>query len=180
MNKKIKIIKNIKELQSFLKNHDLFNFKYFFITMTFNHEILKTTTEEEREEKILNFLLKNFSFFVVNKDYGKEEKREHYHAIVRSNFLTLEELKKIKINMYFRYGINLNNYKLGYITYFLIGKKWRFKNDTNQEKIREHLSNHFFKETTKKSNVYYYENRYNKTQEIENLKNFKKLSSRNN
>lgn len=56
-----------------------------FITLTFNDDILGTTTEKTRRRYVSRYLKDNCSCYVANIDYGSGKGREHYHAVVSND-----------------------------------------------------------------------------------------------
>jgi len=54
-----------------------------FLTLTFNDDTMAKTTQEERRNLVLDYLKKTMCPFVGNIDFGKENEREHYHAVIR-------------------------------------------------------------------------------------------------
>lgn len=71
----------------------------YFVTMTFNEEYLNSTTEKQRETDIKQSLNKNSTMYIANKDFGKENGREHYHALVCN--LSSKALKTYRKDMGF-------------------------------------------------------------------------------
>ncbi len=68
----------------------------FFITFTFSDEYLPISTEEYlTQQYVFDCLLANqVSSFVANTDYGKENGRFHWHAVVQSQHDIKHELWK--------------------------------------------------------------------------------------
>ena len=68
-----------------------------FLTITFSDETLATTTFETRRLYVKRFLKEvSPSFYVANLDYGSENGREHYHAIIKG---------RIDYSKWYKYGI---------------------------------------------------------------------------
>ena len=65
----------VRELGTYQDN------KMVFFTLTFNDEDLKNTNKETRRKYVERFLKENSISYVANIDYGKENGREHYHAL---------------------------------------------------------------------------------------------------
>lgn len=61
--------------------YDSYN-SLFFVTLTFNDECLKGTNEKTRHSYVSRFLNANFRDYYANVDYGTQNEREHYHAVV--------------------------------------------------------------------------------------------------
>lgn len=53
-----------------------------FLTFTFTDKALQTTSENTRYQGVVRWLKANCEDYVANIDFGKENGREHYHAIV--------------------------------------------------------------------------------------------------
>lgn len=54
----------------------------YFVTLTFTDEELKNTSPDTRRQKVRRFLNAHCVEYVANKDFGKKNHREHYHAVV--------------------------------------------------------------------------------------------------
>lgn len=52
-----------------------------FVTLTFSNETLDRTDETTRRKRVNEFL-RPYSCYCFNLDYGKQNEREHYHALV--------------------------------------------------------------------------------------------------
>lgn len=65
-----------------------------FLTLTFNDEILASTSQETRRRYVTRLLKRYCSKYVANIDFGKENGREHYHAIVQCDKENAEMVKK--------------------------------------------------------------------------------------
>lgn len=66
-----------KHLIYLLKRPDL---KCFFLSLTFNNDALQLKPDSRKQA--IRRLLQKFSDYVLNIDYGSENEREHYHAVV--------------------------------------------------------------------------------------------------
>lgn len=111
-----------------------------FITCTFNDFCLNNTTSDERRLKVRLFL-KCFGCYVGNIDFGIENNREHYHAVVCGTVTT--ELRELYYKLF--YGSNINFQKI------TTSKK-------SAEKLAKYvakLTNHALKETTKRQSLLY-------------------------
>lgn len=62
------------------------NLDSYFLTLTFDDETL-LLDKKTRRKYVQRFLKENCANYVANIDYGKKNKREHYHAIVCCNDL---------------------------------------------------------------------------------------------
>ena len=109
-----------------------------FLTLTFSQQTLDNTTTHERRKAVVRFLKTCSSSYVANIDFGKDNEREHYHAIVLTNSVNYKEWNKFGI-------IN--------------GERIRLKGDNkDSERLSKYitkLTNHAIKETTKRNAVIY-------------------------
>lgn len=83
----------------------------FFLTLTFNNEILASTSQETRRRYVSRILKRYCSKYVANIDFGSKNGREHYHAIVECD----KESAKMLKNAWFR--------KCGFADFRKIGSK---------------------------------------------------------
>ena len=104
-----------------------------FLTLTFTDEVLQSTTEDTRRQYVRRFLSK-YGDFVANIDYGEENGREHYHAVLRTD-------KRVDYTDW--QGGNCD------------GKKIYNENDTALAKYICKLTNHAIKTTTKQCRILY-------------------------
>lgn len=115
-----------------------------FITMTFNNETMKKTTEETRRRYIKRFLNEQASAYILNRDYGTENKREHYHALIVAKYQNM---------------IYLQAYKLGQINILKVNQLKRYrKNNKSLEDIAKDLMIHSIKESTNNNKIIYSRN----------------------
>lgn len=122
-----------------------------FLTLTFSDEILNNTTAKTRERYIKDYLNAQSCYkYIANCDYGKDNKREHYHALIIRHNIPLMFFDSVsdynESNM-----IDFKAYKYGKITA-------SFK-DIRQINI---MVEHFIKDTTKNSKIIYSKMKYNK------------------
>lgn len=100
------------------------------LTLTFSEEVLYSTTLETRRKYVQRYLKSQSDYYLANIDFGKNTEREHYHAIVVSDFINTSE--------------------------WIYGFTWteRIKNHQDSEKklakYTSKLTNHAIKETTKR------------------------------
>lgn len=100
------------------------------LTLTFSEEVLNSTTLETRRKYVQRYLKSQSDYYLANIDFGKNTEREHYHAIVVSDFINKSE--------------------------WIYGFTWteRIKNHVDSEKklakYTSKLTNHAIKETTKR------------------------------
>lgn len=99
-----------------------------FLTLTFTDKVLESTSKDTRKRYIKRFLHSISSNYVANIDFGKQNGREHYHAIV--------QIDKVDFTTWHYGAIN--------------GKKIAFvENPIALAKYIVKLSNHALKLTTK-------------------------------
>lgn len=122
-----------KRIENMCQNGDCI-----FLTLTFNDDALKRTSQATRRQKITRFL-KQFNVpYVANIDYGKKNHREHYHAVIQA--------EKIDYKAY--YDLNLGTINGQVIKNSAVDK-------IRVSKYVAKLTNHAIKETTKRSCVIY-------------------------
>lgn len=83
----------IKEMSESYKN-------LFLLSLTFSDEVMTRTSFQTRKDYVRQWLNKNSVDYFACVDYGKENGREHYHAIVALD-LPLEEIE-IKRRKFYR------------------------------------------------------------------------------
>ena len=54
----------------------------YFVTLTFTDEVLNNTDEKTRRTYVARYLKKQVRCYYANIDYGAQNEREHYHAVV--------------------------------------------------------------------------------------------------
>lgn len=64
-----------------------------FLTIDFSPEDLSSTTEKERRRIVCEYLKENTNNYVANIDFGELKGREHYHAIIQSDFVDIHSWK---------------------------------------------------------------------------------------
>lgn len=128
--RKYRLKKAIKEI---INNH--INESYF-LTLTFNEELLSKTTKEKRLLIIKNYLNNQTDKYILNCDYGNKNKREHYHAIV------IAKDKFINFTLY--------NSKYGHI----VSRPLNLNRLQTKKSQIEILLNHALKETSE-AKIYY-------------------------
>lgn len=106
-----------------------------FLTLTFTDETLNNTSDTTRRRYIVRFLSQFNVPAIANKDFGKENGREHYHAII--------QIDKIDYSLYDYGAINGRKVVVGSET------------DLRLSKYISKLTNHAIKETTKQSRLIY-------------------------
>lgn len=88
---------NFREQRKKIQDHLEYLFKrkdyrLYFMTFTFNDQTLSTTSKETRRRKIVKTLNPCEDYF-YNIDFGAENDREHYHAVIAVNKSDKQEYK---------------------------------------------------------------------------------------
>lgn len=105
-----------------------------FLTFTFTDETLKSTNADTRRQKVRRFLSSYNCDYVANIDFGKQNGREHYHALIQCD--------KVDYNAFDYGAIN--------------GERVRSTNDfVKLAKYISKLTNHAIKDTAKGSRIIY-------------------------
>lgn len=65
-----------------------------FLTLTFSDETLKQTSAKTRRIYVSRYLKEQSAIYVANVDYGGENGREHYHALILANNVNYEPWHK--------------------------------------------------------------------------------------
>lgn len=107
-----------------------------FVTLTFTDSILQSTSPDTRKKYVKNYLASQSSTYVANIDFGKENHREHYHALVQAD--------KIKSSLW--------QNKCGAINF---KKVLSSSNPIKLAKYISKLTNHAIKETTQRNSIIY-------------------------
>lgn len=110
----------------------------YFLTFTFNNKTLSNTTEQTRLRAVKKYLNEQASEYILNRDYGTENNREHYHAIAKPKY-------KIFI---------AKNYKYGFLKIRCLYSIKQFK-ATMKETTAERLYKHAIKESVKDNKIIY-------------------------
>ena len=106
-----------------------------FLTLTFTDDTLQKTSTTTRRRYIVKYLSQFNVPCIANKDFGKENGREHYHAII--------QIDRIDYSLYDYGAINGKKVVVGSET------------DLRLSKYISKLTNHAIKETTKQSRLIY-------------------------
>lgn len=107
-----------------------------FLTLTFTDDTLKRTSTETRKKYVKNYLKSVSDYYVANIDFGRQNEREHYHAVVLGDNLDYTKW-----------------HKLGAIK----GEKIRSQG-VSEKKLGKYISkltNHAIKETTRRNAIIY-------------------------
>lgn len=109
-----------------------------FLTLTFNDETLKDTSADTRRQYVRKYLKQFNCKYVANIDFGKENHREHYHAVICAD------------------KIDLSSWRIhGNINVERVRNRNIERDNTRLSKYICKLSNHAIKETTKRSSLIY-------------------------
>lgn len=107
-----------------------------FLTLTFTNESLSNTSAITRRRYVTRYLNNFNTEFVGNKDFGKKNGREHYHAVIQA--------EKIDYSLWQHGAIK--------------GLRVRLDKNSTKERLSKYiakLTNHAIKETTKRSALIY-------------------------
>lgn len=116
----------------------LLNGACLFLTLTFNDDTLANTSEKERRVAVSRFLKQYHCSYVANIDFGANNHREHYHALINTD--------RVKYSDWHKYG-SIKGEKV---------QNRNIKEDmTKLSKYICKLSNHAIKETTRRSSLMY-------------------------
>lgn len=100
------------------------------VTLTFTDEVLNATSETTRRTYVRKFLASQSHTYMANRDFGKKNHREHFHALVACEKIDRKD---------WTYGnINFKRVKLSEDRKKTVGKLSRYL---------DKLSNHALKET---------------------------------
>lgn len=123
-----------------------------FLTFTFNDKCLNSTSASTRKTYVQRYLKNLNTLYVANIDFGKKNKREHFHAVV------------LKDKVDFKQWVNGN----------LDGERVRSTSDFG--KIAQYvakLTNHAIKETTKRCSMIYSRMTFQEFERLQYKNNFK-------
>ena len=116
-----------------------------FLTLTFNNEVLSSTSSKTRRDYVSRFLKQFGVPYVANIDFGAKNGREHYHAILCTDNIDYHLWKYGLIN-----GIKIRNDiktdEDGVVTSETVERLARYV---------AKLTNHAIKETTKRCSIIY-------------------------
>lgn len=105
-----------------------------FVTMTFTDDVLNSTTVDTRRQYVRKQLKLMSKYYIANIDFGAKNGREHYHAIIVSDFA------------------DRSLWKYGNIDFKRIIKS---SNPLVLAKYVSKLANHAIKETCKRNHIIY-------------------------
>ena len=110
-----------------------------FLTLTFKPEVLDNTTADTRRRYITRYLKSQSDHYCANIDYGKQNEREHYHAVVYGSRVDMTPWTE-------KYG-------------FAYAEKIKYNGDAEvSEKLAKYVSkltNHAIKNTARNNKVIY-------------------------
>ena len=113
----------------------------FFLTLTFNDDILSSTSQQTRRKYVTRLLKLYCDKYVANIDFGSKNGREHYHAIVECDQESAEMLK------------NAWGQKCGFADFRKVGSK---EDDlAKTTKYINKLNSHCFKDSVHMHRVIY-------------------------
>ena len=105
-----------------------------FLTFTFDEIVLQKTNADTRRQKVIRYLKSYNVPYVANIDFGKQNGREHYHAIIQTD------------------NVDYSLYDYGALN----GKKIVSTSDNVKlAKYISKLTNHAIKDTTKRNSIIY-------------------------
>lgn len=110
------------------------------VTLTFTDKTLSSTSEDTRKQYVRKYLKSNYEEYIANIDFGKKNGREHYHAIIKTDFINLKEWHKYGAIKIKHIRVNGNDKDLSI---------------TRLPKYINKLTNHAVKETTKRCHIIY-------------------------
>lgn len=132
----------------------LCRFKFiYFVTFTFNDTLLDKCDRVKKD--CIKDCLNSFSFdihFILNRDYGKSNDREHYHCLVATN--SDKNILDHINNTYYVY----DNSSRQWISGGIVWVQRVIINENSLKRLSKYinkLSNHATKSTTKSSRIYY-------------------------
>ena len=109
-----------------------------FLTLTFKDDVLNSTSEETRRRYVSRFLKSISTDYVANIDWGKQNGREHYHAVISGIDFDMSDWDQ--------YGFSDSR---------TIGRKDDKCTSSKISKYLYKLSNHAKKETTRRKKIIY-------------------------
>lgn len=109
-----------------------------FLTLTFTDDVLNSTTEETRRRYVSRFLKSISTNYVANIDFGKENGREHYHAVVLGIDIDMSSWDKYGFSNCKTVAINDDT-----------------TNSSRMSKYIYKLSNHATKQSTQRKKIIY-------------------------
>lgn len=151
--------------------------KCLFLTLSFNDETMKRTSEKTRERYIKEFLKNETALYIANRDYGTKNGREHYHALIVACTLTDDDIKGDEMKRR-KNQINFCAYKYGNINARFIGTRYQVKGERANEQTALNLTNHFLKDTTRESRIITSRQEPSQAEQLQRLKRLIKDSKK--
>ena len=109
-----------------------------FLTLTFNDKALGETTEKQRRNAVSRFLKQYNAQYVANVDYGAQNGREHYHALINCS------------------RVDCSSWSLGAVNFEKVRHvPTTISTKTKLSKYIAKLTNHAIKATTRRSALMY-------------------------
>lgn len=78
--------KRIDRLKNRIRDY-LLSGQCIFVTLTFDDDVLRDTSEKTRRQYVSRYLKSVSNRYVANIDYGSKNEREHYHAVVLTDYI---------------------------------------------------------------------------------------------
>lgn len=111
-NKSERVSRYRDRIETMILISNKFQLKYiaYFITLTFTDDVLNNTQEHIRRKYVARCLNEFSIYYLANIDYGSENEREHYHAMILveasnfKNYLYTNENNKRSITTWKQYG----------------------------------------------------------------------------
>lgn len=136
----LKFYRNYKSRYKTLKKRILYMIGFVdcsFITLTFTDEVLNKTNSDTRKRYVKAFLKSISDMYIANVDFGAQNGREHYHAIVE--------------------GVNKRDFSMDKWIYGFYNCKCIYRGKNSGVKLTKYLmklTNHAIKDTTTKKIIY--------------------------
>lgn len=71
-----------RRVNKYIKNMSVCYDACYFVTLTFTDSVLESANERTRHRYVTRWLFENAHDYIGNVDYGHQNNREHYHAVV--------------------------------------------------------------------------------------------------
>ena len=128
-----------------------------FLTLTFTDKVLQNTTEETRRKYVRRFLSERSENYVANIDFGAQNHREHYHAVIDCKVPTSEWQFGHALAEIVQAPEDKKRVPKRYLNLSEEEQKRLVKQDHEKRlsKYIAKLTNHAIKETTRRSAIIY-------------------------
>lgn len=141
-----------------------------FVTLTFNDNVLNSTTLETKRKYVKRYLKSQSLFYIANVDYGSKNGRVHFHAVVT--------LQSLDLKKWHKYGaIKTEKIIVSTEKNSDVSKCVAKINAKRLGKYISKLSNHAIKETASGCRVIYSENIKSLKHKMNTLKQLEKDNS---